>query len=160
MLPVIRVGSLELSTSWMMLGIGSLGMLMYALYIRKEYSLAVWRCVLFAFVLTVVGVLGAKLLYVLENIRHTLENGISFGGVSFFGSVFLIPLLMPLTGKMFRLKPGAVMDLCQKRRGIYVNLEYFDDTRMVATYELPLAEIVYNFFDKLKSFTKENVHLR
>ena len=49
---------------------------------------------------------------------------------------------------------GAVMDLCQKRRGIYVNLEYFDDTRMVATYELPLAEIVYNFFDKLKSFTK------
>ena len=49
---------------------------------------------------------------------------------------------------------GAVMDLCQKRRGIYVNLEYFDDTRMIATYELPLAEIVYNFFDKLKSFTK------
>ena len=49
---------------------------------------------------------------------------------------------------------GAVMDLCQQRRGIYVNLEYFDDTRMIATYELPLAEIVYNFFDKLKSFTK------
>ena len=49
---------------------------------------------------------------------------------------------------------GAVMDLCQKRRGIYIDLQYFDDTRMVATYELPLAEIVYNFFDKLKSFTK------
>ena len=49
---------------------------------------------------------------------------------------------------------GAVMDLCQKRRGIYVNLEYFDDTRMIATYELPLSEIVYNFFDKLKSCTK------
>ena len=49
---------------------------------------------------------------------------------------------------------GAVMDLCQNRRGIYINLEYFDDTRMIVTYELPLAEIVYNFFDKLKSFTK------
>ena len=49
---------------------------------------------------------------------------------------------------------GPVMDLCQNRRGIYLNLEHFDDTRMIATYELPLAEIVYNFFDKLKSFTK------
>lgn len=49
---------------------------------------------------------------------------------------------------------GPVMELCQNRRGIYVDLEYFDDTRMIITYELPLAEIVYNFFDKLKSYSK------
>ena len=49
---------------------------------------------------------------------------------------------------------GAVMELCQNRRGIYKDLTYFDDTRMVITYELPLSEIVYNFFDKLKSNTK------
>ena len=49
---------------------------------------------------------------------------------------------------------GAIMELCQERRGIYLNLEYFDDTRMTLTYELPLSEIVYNFFDKLKSYTK------
>ena len=49
---------------------------------------------------------------------------------------------------------GAIMELCQERRGIYTNLEYFDDTRMTLTYELPLSEIVYNFFDKLKSYTK------
>lgn len=49
---------------------------------------------------------------------------------------------------------GPVMDLCQKKRGIYIDLEYFDDTRMIISYELPLSEIVYNFFDKLKSYTK------
>ena len=49
---------------------------------------------------------------------------------------------------------GTAMQLCQDRRGIYKNLEFFDDTRMVLTYEIPLSEIIYNFFDKLKSFTK------
>ncbi len=49
---------------------------------------------------------------------------------------------------------GVIMELCQTRRGIYVDLEYFDDTRMILKYELPLAEIVYNFFDKLKSYSK------
>lgn len=49
---------------------------------------------------------------------------------------------------------GPVMELCQNRRGIYIDLQYFDDTRMVLTYELPLSEIVYNFFDKLKSYSK------
>ena len=49
---------------------------------------------------------------------------------------------------------GPIMELCQNRRGIYTDLEYFDDTRMVLKYEIPLAEIIYNFFDKLKSCTK------
>jgi GTP-binding protein LepA len=49
---------------------------------------------------------------------------------------------------------GNLMDLCQARRGIYLDLEYHDETRMVLKYELPLAEIVYNFFDKLKSLSR------
>ena len=49
---------------------------------------------------------------------------------------------------------GPIMELCQERRGIYQDLQYFDETRMILIYELPLAEIVYNFFDKLKSYTK------
>ncbi len=49
---------------------------------------------------------------------------------------------------------GPIMKLCQERRGIYEDLIYLDDTRMNLIYELPLAEIVFNFFDKLKSYTK------
>ncbi len=49
---------------------------------------------------------------------------------------------------------GPIMELCQERRGIYIDLQYFDETRMILIYELPLSEIVYNFFDKLKSCTK------
>ena len=46
------------------------------------------------------------------------------------------------------------MQLCQDRRGVYEDLVYFDDTRQVVKYHLPLSEIVFNFFDKLKSATK------
>jgi len=49
---------------------------------------------------------------------------------------------------------GPIMELCQDKRGVYVDLEYFDETRMILTYQLPLLEIIYNFFDKLKSFTR------
>lgn len=49
---------------------------------------------------------------------------------------------------------GSVMELCQDKRGIYKNVEYIDEKRVNVIYELPLSEIVYDFFDKLKSFTK------
>lgn len=49
---------------------------------------------------------------------------------------------------------GAIMDLCQKKRGNYSDMIYIDETRMNVVYELPLGEIVYDFFDKLKSCTK------
>jgi GTP-binding protein LepA len=46
------------------------------------------------------------------------------------------------------------MELCQDKRGDYINMEYIDPTRVNIHYEIPLAEIVYDFFDKLKSMTK------
>lgn len=49
---------------------------------------------------------------------------------------------------------GAIMKLCQERRGIYVDLQYLDEMRMKLIYRLPLSEIIYNFFDKLKSYSK------
>jgi len=49
---------------------------------------------------------------------------------------------------------GAIMELCQDKRGDYIGMEYINPTRVNIHYEIPLAEIVYDFFDKLKSSTK------
>ena len=49
---------------------------------------------------------------------------------------------------------GSIMELCQDKRGIYISTEYIDTSRVNIHYELPLSEIVYDFFDKLKSYTK------
>ncbi|MCH8558576.1 MAG: translation elongation factor 4 [Balneolia bacterium] len=49
---------------------------------------------------------------------------------------------------------GAIMKLCQERRGQYINTMYLDATRVDLTYELPMAEVVFDFYDKLKSSTR------
>jgi len=49
---------------------------------------------------------------------------------------------------------GSIMELCQNKRGVYISMEYLDETRVNIHYEIPLSEIVYDFFDKLKSSTK------
>lgn len=49
---------------------------------------------------------------------------------------------------------GAMMDLCQKKRGEYVDLQVLDELRMQLVYDLPLSEIIFDFFDKMKSATK------
>ena len=49
---------------------------------------------------------------------------------------------------------GAIMDLCQERRGVYKSMEYIEQTRAVIKYDLPLNEIIYDFFDALKSRSK------
>ncbi len=49
---------------------------------------------------------------------------------------------------------GNIMELCQDRRGVYVNMEYLDEHRVVLHYRMPLNEIIYDFFDALKSRTR------
>jgi len=46
---------------------------------------------------------------------------------------------------------GSIMDLCQERRGVYISMEYIEETRALIKYDLPLNEIIYDFFDALKS---------
>ncbi len=49
---------------------------------------------------------------------------------------------------------GNVMEICQNRRGIYIDMKYLDENRVTLVYEMPLNEIIYDFFDNLKSKTK------
>ena len=49
---------------------------------------------------------------------------------------------------------GAIMELCQAKRGTFTDMQYIDDNRVTLRYDIPLAEIVYDFFDRLKSTTK------
>lgn len=49
---------------------------------------------------------------------------------------------------------GAIMDLCQRKRGEYIDMQVLDDVRMNLIYEMPLSEIIFDFFDKMKSSTK------
>ncbi|HWJ76805.1 MAG TPA: translation elongation factor 4 [Niallia sp.] len=49
---------------------------------------------------------------------------------------------------------GAIMELCQQKRGVFIDMQYMDETRVKIIYEIPLSEIVYDFFDQLKSNTR------
>ena len=49
---------------------------------------------------------------------------------------------------------GPIMELCQEKRGIFKNMDYLDEKRVCIVYEMPMAEILYDFFDRLKSYTK------
>ncbi len=78
------------------------------------------------------------------------------------------PSLLPEAGKIERVEEpyvkasiilpkdfvGNVMELCQEKRGVFMDMQYLDTTRVTLIYELPLTEIVYDFFDRLKSSTK------
>lgn len=102
----------DIQLYWVMMATGALGVFICLWLRRRRFNLSVWKCLSFSILAVGVAYLGAKILYVLENLQNTLEYGISFGGLSLFGSVFAIPLLMPLVGRLFGLCPGQSLDIC------------------------------------------------
>ena len=94
----------------MVLGYLLMTVLMLLKYRRIMYGLRAVKAVIFATIVLILGVLGCKLLFILENIPWVLKNGFTFGGFSFYGAVLLIPLLIPLFGKMLRLDARASLD--------------------------------------------------
>lgn len=112
MLPEIYISSLNISTYWLMFAVGVFTMGVLTVRRRERYALSVPKALLFTLLLAVCGVMGTKLLYILENWREVVENGLTLGGLSFFGAVFLIPPLMAVLGLPLGLKPGWSLDAC------------------------------------------------
>ncbi len=79
---------------------------------REEMGLKVWQGILTGVIMAVFGYIGGRILYTIENIREVMKSGIGFGGVSFYGAVFFIPLGVMLMAKMFKKDVQAYMDYC------------------------------------------------
>ena len=102
----------RVSLYWAMHAVGLLGMICLCLRRRKAFGISAGFAVITALLLAVLGYAGAKLLYVAENWRSVLEKGLSFNGVSFFGTVFFMPLALPLVAKLAKKQPGSYLDYC------------------------------------------------
>lgn len=94
----------------MILGYVLMAVLMSLKTRRDRYGLSRLKSVFFATAQLICGVLGCKILFILENITWVKMNGFTFGGFSFYGAVFLIPLIMPLVGKPLNLNLHDSLD--------------------------------------------------
>ena len=112
MLPYINIGQIQISTyySAMILGYLMMIMLMLLKARRKKYNINKLQSVLFATAGLISGILGCKILFILENIAWIKNNGFTFGGFSFYGAVLIAPLLMPLIGKILGLNLRESLD--------------------------------------------------
>ena len=107
-----NLGRVSVSLYWLMHGVGIVGMIWMCLSRAKTFQVPRMVAVLTALLLAVFGFFGAKLLYILENWESVRQKGLSLGGVSFFGTVFFMPLIIPLMALVFRKKPLEYLDYC------------------------------------------------
>ena len=113
MYPYLYIGELKISLyySAMILGYVMMIVMMLLKKRRAMYGISRRGAVYFATMGLICGVLGCKILYILENFSLVQKNGITLGGFSFYGAVFLTPFLMPLFGKVIKLNWRASMDI-------------------------------------------------
>lgn len=112
MFPYINLGNITISTYYTAMFVGYL--LMVALMLngkrRQKYGYGRFKAIAFATAQLICGVLGCKILFILENLAWIEKNGLTLGGFSFYGAVFLSPIIMPLIGKMLGFKLPDSLD--------------------------------------------------
>ena len=102
----------SLPSYWTVFVVGLLVMIIINILRRQKVQFPVWRAVLYTLLCALFSLVGAKLLYAAENWKQFLDNGITLDGVSFFGSVFFLPLAMYLICRWRKIPYGAFMDYC------------------------------------------------
>ena len=112
MLPYIYLGSLKITVYYVAMFLGYVAMVVLMLLPerRARYRLTRTKAAVFATAVLIAGLLGCKILYVLENLRYIRQTGFTLGGFSFFGAVILMPLMIPPVGKALKLRIAETMD--------------------------------------------------
>lgn len=110
MLREISIFGFTISTYWMMFFVGIVWLVIFAWLRAEKYDLTKFQAVLYLVPVGGVGLLGAKLLFVLEHWEYTQNIGLTFGGLNFFGTLFLVPIATASVAPLFKLKRSVAMD--------------------------------------------------
>ena len=108
----IALFSARISLYWLMHFVGLLFMCILNIARRRNVDLSVLQAVLCAFLSALFGFLGAKILYVIENISDVVQNGLHLDGVSFFGALFIIPTAVWVIRHLLHAKREGFLDYC------------------------------------------------
>ena len=160
MYPHLYIGELRISLyySAMILGYVMMIVVMILKRRREMYGLSRFGAVCFATMGLIFGVVGCKILYIIENVSYVRENGFTFGGFSFYGAVFILPLVMPVVGKTLKLRWCSALDcaticilamLGTIRLGCYLNGccggKVFCISDFYFTFPIQLIECIWDF---------------
>ena len=104
------IGGHSFSTYWTIFLLGMVGMLVLNSFRCKKFHLKLYVSWILTILFVFSGFLGAKILFYIENPVALMESGLRLDGVSFFGTVFLVPLVMYLVCRMVKMHYGRVMD--------------------------------------------------
>ncbi len=108
----LRLGEMSLPLYYLMHIVGFVGGAIVLLKSRKRYGVRAWLAIVTDILLLIFGYAGAKILYILETVSEASEKKFTFGGVSFFGTVFFLPLLVLLVALLFKKRPFVFLDYC------------------------------------------------
>ena len=107
-----KIGSADISLYWSAHVVGILAMCLVCVLRKDRYEIKTYQAIITGVLLGVFGFIGAKALFIIENFKPVMQNGIGVGGVSFFGTVLFMPLVIPLIALVMKTDPLKYLDYC------------------------------------------------